>query len=193
LNLVEPFLAELQHRSLDRIATNQDFTYVRQDIEQFKKKQAEKTETLNERDAIAERERDTLKNHAREQERDARPLPAYKVYELTVKNSDEPGLPAPKSFFATNIVTVNVQTNWPSGFAHYFDTNSLTGAATNYFAVIAAIANDPTNTPLSLTNQIITTTIFKSVPIDAAQEETANILRDYISLLTKSGSLSATH
>ena len=192
LNLVEPFLAELQHRSLDRIATNQDFTYIRQDIEQFKKKQAEKTETLNERAAIAERERDTLKNRAREQEHDARSLPAYKVYELTVKNSDEAGLPAPKSFFATNIVTVNVQTNWSKGIASYTDTNSFTHTFTNYFAPIVFAATDATNS-LSLTNQIITTTIFKSVPIDPAQEESANILRDYIALLIKSGSLTVTH
>ncbi len=187
LNLVAPFLSELQHRSLDRITTNQEFAYVRQDIDQFKKTQAEKSVTLNEREAIAEHERNVLKNHERERERDTRPLPAYKVYELTVKNSEEAGLPAAKIFLATNIVTVNVQTNWTRGLAHYFDTNSLTGAATNYFAVIAAIANDPTNSPLSLTNQIITTTISKAPPNDAALSESENILRDYISLLAKSG------
>ena len=192
LNLVEPFLSELQHRSLDRISTNQEFAYVRQDIEQFKKTQAEKSVTLNEREAIAEHERNALRNRERERERDTRPLPAYKVYELTVKNSEEPGLPAAKIFLATNIVTVTVQTNWTRGLAHYFDTNTLTRAATNYFALIAAMANDPTNTPLSLTNQIITTTISKAPPNDAALSESENILRDYISLLSKSGRLTTT-
>ena len=189
LNLVEPFLAELQHRSLDRIATNQDFTYIRQDIEQFKKRQAEKTETLNERDAIAERERDTLKNHSREQERDARALPALKIYELTVKNSDEPGLPQPKSFFATNTVTLNIQTNWAAGLAGYFSTNEFNHTFTNYFS---AIVPDATNS-LTATNQLVTTTISKSVPVDPVQEESENILCDYISLLSKSGMLTATH
>jgi carboxyl-terminal processing protease len=189
LNLVQPFLSELQRRSLDRIATNQEFSYVRQDIEFFKKKQAEKTETLNERDAIAERERDTLKNRERDQERDARSLPSQKVYELTIKNSAEPRLPAVKSWFTTNTVTLNVQTNWAKGTAFYSTTNSWTGFSTNYFASIVA---DGTNA-ITATNQIVTTTISKSVSNDAGLDEGVNIMCDYISLLSKRGMLTATH
>ena len=45
------------HKSSDaRIATNQDFAYVRKDIEQYKKSQSDRTITLNEREAIKERE-----------------------------------------------------------------------------------------------------------------------------------------
>jgi len=37
LDLVAPFLPELLSRSSDRVSTNQDFAYVREDIEQFRK------------------------------------------------------------------------------------------------------------------------------------------------------------
>ena len=55
-NLVQPYLADLRQRSEARIATNQDFIYIRQDIDEFKKAQADKTATLNEQEAIKERE-----------------------------------------------------------------------------------------------------------------------------------------
>ena len=94
-NLVQPYLAELRQRSDARILTNRDFAYVEQDIAQFKKSQAESTATLNEREAIKERERVTRENEARDHEREARPLPGMKVYELSVRDTASPGLPAP--------------------------------------------------------------------------------------------------
>ena len=96
LNLVQPFLPELRHRSDARVATNRDFDYVRQDIALFQKSQADRTATLNEREAIKDRERVAAQNKAREQERESRSTPDVKVFELTVKNSTEPGLPAPQ-------------------------------------------------------------------------------------------------
>ena len=53
-NMVQPYLGGLTQRSGTRVETNQDFTYVRQDIEQYKKNQAEGTATLNEHEAIKE-------------------------------------------------------------------------------------------------------------------------------------------
>ncbi len=200
LNLVDPFLAELQKRSESRVATNQEFSYIKQDIEQFKKNQADKTASLNEHDVIADRERDTLKLHARDKERDLRPLPTVKVYELTVKNSDDDELPAPKSYFATNLVTTAVQTNWLKEVVSINLTNAYTGSWTNYFGRLSALPPEATNiladikTPLTFTNnQIIKATISKAVVQDPALEEGENILRDYISLLMKSGMLTATH
>jgi len=190
LNLVEPFLAELQRRSLDRVATNQEYVYIRQDIEQFKKNQADRTATLNEHDLISEREHDVLRDRARSKERAVRPLPDVKIYEFTIKNSSVPELPAPKSYFVTNTVVTSVQTNWAPNLAFYTRTNSYTGEFTNYFAAIPP--SDSTNAPAA-TNQLITITISKSVPQDPTQEESANILRDYISLLSKSGMLSISH
>ena len=92
LNLVEPYLQQLRADDEARIATNQDFAYVRQDIAQFQKMQADKTATLNEHAAIQEREQAAARNKAREAERAARPAPAIKIYDLTIKNADEPGL-----------------------------------------------------------------------------------------------------
>jgi carboxyl-terminal processing protease len=94
-NLVQAYLAELHQRSEARTLTNQDFAYVGRDIAQYKKSQAEPTTTLNERDAIKERERATRENAARDKERENRPLPGVKVYELTVQDATAPGLPAP--------------------------------------------------------------------------------------------------
>jgi carboxyl-terminal processing protease len=102
LVLVQPYLAELSQRSEARVLTNQDFDYVREDIEQFKKSQAEGTATLNEREAIKEREHDTLKAEARQKEQEGRSDPGVKVFELTVRNSADPGLPAPRPYLTTN-------------------------------------------------------------------------------------------
>jgi carboxyl-terminal processing protease len=92
LNLVQPYLAALKMRSDSRIATNQDFLYVQQDIAQFQKLQADKTATINEHDALKERERNFLQNKSRDAERTARPTDGVKIYDITVKNSELPGL-----------------------------------------------------------------------------------------------------
>jgi len=103
LNLVQPYLVPLRAHSDARLATNRDFLYVKQDIEQFQKLQADKSTTLNEREAIKERQRIAAQNQAREAERAARPASGLKTYEITIKNADLPGLPAPVGL--TNEVT----------------------------------------------------------------------------------------
>jgi carboxyl-terminal processing protease len=209
LNLVDPFLAELQRRSLDRVATNQEYVYIRQDIEQFKKSQSEKTASLNEHEVIADREREVLRSRARDKERDGRPIPDVNVYELTLENSAQPELPAPKSYFVTNTVATFLQTNWAPNVAFYSLTNTLTGEFTNYFGPVltADNTNATFSTPqivffapttngvnrISQTNEIVNVTINKSVPQDPALDEGASIMRDYISLLSKSGMLSISH
>ena len=121
LNLVQPYLAELRARSDARVLTNRDFDYIRQDIEQYKKTQAERTATLNESEAIKERKQDSLKGQARNKEQQGRPDPGLKMYELTLKNSADPGLPAPKPYLSTNFnastpVSSFVLAGLPAGF-----------------------------------------------------------------------------
>jgi carboxyl-terminal processing protease len=116
-NLVQPFLADLRARSDARIATNQDFLYVQEDIGQYQKLEADRTATLNEHEAIKERERIFQQNKKREAERSARPVSGLKVYEITVKNADQPGLVEAGSTAATNSVD-----------AALTETNSLTSA-----------------------------------------------------------------
>ncbi|MEI8290390.1 MAG: carboxy terminal-processing peptidase, partial [Verrucomicrobiota bacterium] len=107
LNLVQPYLAQLRKAAEARIATNQDFAYVRQDIEQFQKLQADKTATLNERTAIKERERNAARNQARDTERTARKASDVKIYEISVKNADLPGLVEATNQVATATVAAH--------------------------------------------------------------------------------------
>jgi carboxyl-terminal processing protease len=108
MGLVAPFLADLRERSDARVQTNQDFAYVRQDIEQYKKTQADGTATLNEHEAIKEREQDSLRGRERDEEREKRPDPGIKIYELTIKNSSDPGLPPAENWLGqTNSVSTN--------------------------------------------------------------------------------------
>jgi len=95
LNLVAPCLAALRQNSDDRIATNQDFIYIQQDIEQFKKMQADQTVSLNEREQIKERLANQARQKARDKERETRKDSGVKIYEITVGNADKPGLPEP--------------------------------------------------------------------------------------------------
>jgi len=189
LNLVQPYLALLRERSDTRIATNQDFIYIQQDIADLKKSQSDEAladthshtpdaatpqpatglpdgptgmnrfaflggddvATLNEREAIKEREKLAAQNKARDAERAARKAPDEKIYELTVENCDEPGLPP---FLG--------------------ETNEIT---------IAGATNTVAKTPRER----------MPLQLDPMLGETENILEDYVALLSKSSILIANH
>jgi carboxyl-terminal processing protease len=122
LNLVQPYLADLRARSDARLLTNQDFAYMQQDIDLYKKTEAEGTATLNEHEAIKERERDSLRAKARDEERENRPNPGVKIYELTVKNAGEPGLPPPENWLGqTNNVPAADDKKTPPPFDPIMD------------------------------------------------------------------------
>lgn len=95
LNRVEPYLAELQRLSGERVAADQDFAYVKEDIATYKKQREEKTISLNEPARLREKEELEARQKARNKERLARKEPDQKVYEITLKLVDQPGLPAP--------------------------------------------------------------------------------------------------
>jgi carboxyl-terminal processing protease len=105
LNMVQPYLSELLKRSAARVATNQDFVYVRQDIEKFRKQQDDKTISLNERTRLKEIEENDAREKARNKERLARKESPEKDYTITLKQADLPGLPAPDA--KTNSVALN--------------------------------------------------------------------------------------
>ncbi|HTB83002.1 MAG TPA: carboxy terminal-processing peptidase [Candidatus Sulfotelmatobacter sp.] len=221
LNLVQPFLPELERRSLDRVATNQDFTYIRQDIEEFVKKQAENSGTLNEHAAIAEHQGDNQKNHERDKERDARPLPAEKLSNITLDaDTGLPSSPELEPFFTTNYntsTTTDPKFQFSKDLTAQFSSPSATNTVvfTNFFdsSVVADFeqyyrSNYPATTIISTssqttnyiaeissgngTNQLFEPVISKSVSHDPTLEESENIMRDYISLLSKSGMLTTT-
>jgi carboxyl-terminal processing protease len=105
LDLVQPYLTPLRLRSETRLATNQDFIYIRQDIDEFSKLQADKTASLNEGECLKEFEEANARQKARDKERLARKATDVKFYELTVEKADQPGLPPPLG--ETNGVTTN--------------------------------------------------------------------------------------
>jgi carboxyl-terminal processing protease len=180
-NLALPYLAQLKQKSDERIATNQDFLYVKQDIEQFEKNQAEKTATINEREAIKERERVFGQNKTREAERAIRKPDGVKVYEITVQNADKPGLVEYK----------------PGADAVAAATNASGDDLTVVGAIVAGAENAGTNLTNQTTTTATTTNSVKSVatdkksppPFDPMLDETQRILLDYISLLAKTGVL----
>jgi carboxyl-terminal processing protease len=88
LNRVKPYLAELEQLSARRLATNTDFGYVQQDIEQFVKEQADKSVSLNQAVRLAEQKARTERAEARKKEHLSRMKSDEKLYEITLKNVD---------------------------------------------------------------------------------------------------------
>jgi carboxyl-terminal processing protease len=167
LNRVTPAcLAELLKRSANRVATNQDFAYIREDIELFRKRQADKTISLNEKQQLKEREENDARQKARDQERRARKEPDQKVYELTLKLVDQPGLPPPVE--KTNVVAAAKSGTNEAGL-QVVKTNSVSDPAR---------AAEPPNSPDEESEEQ------KPPPVDATLNETEHILVDYVSLLS---------
>ena len=96
--MVQPYVPELNKQSMARIATNQEFVYIQQDIEELKKLQADKSITLNEREAIKERQTNEARQKLRDDERNARKPVGITLYNLTLADADKPGLPGPVYF-----------------------------------------------------------------------------------------------
>ena len=91
LNRVAPYLADLREKSARRIASEKEFEYIRQDIEEYKKSQEDKSVSLNEPARIAEKKTADARQEARKKERLAR----AKSGEITLKNVDVAGLQPP--------------------------------------------------------------------------------------------------
>lgn len=171
LDFVTPYLPELLKRSTTRISTNQDYVYIREDIEQFRKNQAEKTVSLNEQVRLKEKEENDARQKARDKELLSRAEPSQKVYALTLKQVDQPGLPAPEQ--KTNSVASAKGSNTTT-----LTTNAVASASTPV-PKTATIDDDDDDEP-------------KPSPVDATLEESERILMDYIALLPKKNLLSVT-
>jgi len=171
LNLVQPFVDELSRRSRERVATNQDFVYTRQDIEEFQKLQADKTASLNEHERLKELQETDERQKARERERAARKATDETIYDLTVAKAGEPGLPPPLG--DTNTLTTNglpaVLDNGPGSNSTSYSATNATTTATNALASAAA-EKKPAPT------------------LDPMLDETVHILEDYITVLSLNSS-----
>jgi len=79
VNRVSPFLSRLRVASSERVAADQDFKYIAEDIETVKKQQQDKSVSLNEAERRAEKERLKAKTETRRKERRARTAGGEKV------------------------------------------------------------------------------------------------------------------
>jgi len=109
-NYVQPYLSNLLSQSSQRIATNQEYIYVREDIEQFRKYQAMNSVSLNEKKRIQEWEEDDARQRDRDKERLARKIAQPTVYDLTLKQVDLPGLPTPAAKTNAEVAKVEGET-----------------------------------------------------------------------------------
>jgi len=164
LNLVQPYLSGLLKRSTERVATNQDFAYVREDIEEYRKQQADKTISLNEKQRLQEAQETEARLKARDKERLARPEPDEKVYEITLKQAARPGLPPPLQ--RTNSLAMKTTPGGGSGAAIASPAAAATPAA-------PAVSDDPDDP--------------RPPAVDVDLVEAEHIMADYVSLLPKSG------
>ena len=166
VDMVEPYLPELRKRSAQRLATDKEYAYIREDIALYIKQQNDKTVSLNEQQRLKEKEEADARQKTRDRERKTRTEPAETVYELTRKQVELPGLPRPVA--KTNSLT-RTSTEKPAS----------AGPSTN--AEIAAIS--PTTTVHA---EIDPEADEEKPPVtDAALVEAEHILTDYISLLPK--------
>lgn len=172
LNCVQPFLPELKKRSESRVGKSKDYDYVREDIEQVKKVSGDKTISLNERQRLKDVEDDEARARTRDAEIKARQWPDEKVYEITLKDADLPGLPAP--LLITNGVVVTNQA-------------SITAAPNSDTTPSAAVVSDLSAPKLP------------PAPADYSPEERAplveaeHILLDYISIWNPETAFSKPH
>jgi carboxyl-terminal processing protease len=163
LNRVEPYLSELRKRSEERIASDKEYGYIREDIERFKTQQADKSVSLNERVRLKEAEEQEARAKARDKERRMRPEPPEKVFELTLKDLDQPGLG--KLIPWTNSVA-SASAHASTG-ASAVGTNSV-AAASSKLGPTDPDADDSTEAP--------------APTIDPPLTEAEHILIDYLSL-----------
>lgn len=95
LDRIAPLRDELRRRSEARQATEKDFAYVREDIELYRKFLADKSVSLNQVQRQKEKDELDARAKARKEERKARPESPVRIYEITLKNVGDPGLPPP--------------------------------------------------------------------------------------------------
>jgi carboxyl-terminal processing protease len=95
LDRIQPYLSQLKTQSAARIEADPDFAYIQEDMERYKKLQADRTVSLNKEERLREKEEAEARSKARQADLKARAEKGEKVYELTLKLADAPGLPEP--------------------------------------------------------------------------------------------------
>ncbi|HWN95198.1 MAG TPA: carboxy terminal-processing peptidase, partial [Methylomirabilota bacterium] len=135
VNMIPPLLAELRKRSDARVSNDKDFTYLRDEIERFKKAREEKSYSMNEEERRREKEENETRAEARKKELRSRPHPGYKTYEFTLKNVNVPGLPPPMA--RTNVVMTSNNTGTNIVASKTINADGKVETVTNVIAKIS--------------------------------------------------------
>jgi carboxyl-terminal processing protease len=167
LNLVSNYVAELRLGSEKRISHDKDFAYINEDIETYRKQQADKTLSLNEKERLKERDEIEARQKARDKERLARPEPSEKVYEITLRAATQPGLPPPVQRTNTFASTV---TNLNGTGSVQISNNSATVTTTSQPSSVGTEDDQDDEKPPA---------------VDPSLTEAEHILMDYVGLLQK--------
>jgi carboxyl-terminal processing protease len=168
VNAVPPVLPELKRRSESRVASDPDFAYVREEIARYKKVKEEKLVSLNEAQRMKEKQENEARLKARKDQLRARPEPKYKVYDISLKNADMPGLPPATNIWAA--IKASAKTVARSG-----DTPEKV-SATNSVAKASASSSEEDDAEKD----------DSPVPgVDISMEEGWRILHDLVSLTSK--------
>lgn len=93
LNWVQPYLPELRKRSDARVATDPDFTYIKEQVVRFQKIKDEKAVSLNEAQRRKEKQEAQALADARKKQLATRKDPPEQIHVLTLSAVDKPGLP----------------------------------------------------------------------------------------------------
>ncbi|MDB6031347.1 MAG: prc [Verrucomicrobiales bacterium] len=180
LNMVEQYVDELKKRSDKRITSDKDFTYIKDDIERFKKTQAEKSVSLNESVRLKEKQEADERAKARKKELASRPEPKEKIWDITLKLAGSPGLPDP-------IAHTNLVKRADAGTSKNKKSAESKSARKNDKAEIKLTSHSETNS-LDLAESKAKSSdeddedSEKSPAIDATLDETIHILTDYVNL-----------
>jgi carboxyl-terminal processing protease len=97
LNLVKPFLPVLQEQSAKRVAADKEFAWLREDLDDLKKKMDNPVISLNEEQRRKEMAEAEARTEARKKERAQRPPWVQTNYEFTVTSASQPGFPEPST------------------------------------------------------------------------------------------------
>ena len=192
VNRVEPYLAELKQRSDQRIASDPDFEFIRGEMERFKKQLADKSVSLNEEVRLKEKKEADDRAKARKKELASRPEPPGKIYDLTLKDADEPGLPPPT--VRTNFAAA--ATNNSKSIVIPKNSTTVTAKSDKPGRAKDAKAGSPPAEPKSTAAHDSDDSDDPADPdapaVDVTLDETRRILIDYIRLLDKAGGVAVT-
>jgi len=176
---VAPYLTELKRRSDTRVAVDRDFAYLREEIDRYKKAVAEKSVSLNEAQRLKEKNEVDARSKARKKDLASRPEAPGKVYEITLKNVGDAGLPSPVT--KTNQVKKADSETKPDSAK-----KPKKEAGKKKTSESTSTADHPSSPDLASEDEEV---IDDAPAVDITMDEAKRILMDYVYLVMKEHAL----